>query len=218
MPPADWCRAFIFGHFVSATYNQRLLDVVVYYLQAALDADLEGFYAHLVAHLDDAPEGSVWSELGSVFRRFIDSVMAGGPLFLPLDGTGPTIRDVASTAVLIALARLDDFLAEAEALTRAFLEATDRLGDRLSEVFRYQRFVTPRFGDHAARDARFDHDWPAFVAAGGAPRTPHPAAVRLRWDPPSYASADELGVFAEAHLHAIRSRAATGTIATERPS
>lgn len=212
MPVEDWKRAFTLGFLVSASYNQRLLDVVITYLQATLQVDLASYFMFLTEAVREAAEGTVLAELRDVFLRFIDSILGGGSALLPIDGAGPTNREVSDAVVVAALRRYDEFLFETRIATERFLsESAGRPAD-LQELFRFQRLITPTFGQAGSMRADFEHDWATYWAGPRDHRGPPASATRLRFDPPPYAAAEDFAQFTEVHLATLRAKATTGVL------
>jgi len=210
MPLADWQRTFRFAFFAAALYNLRLLRVV---LQRVTDegANVRDYVEHLTARLGDAAADSVYGRLGATIDTYIDSVLSGGSFVLPVLGAGPVYVDEAVAAV--AVRDYDAFLAETERHTAGLVDARSTM----AEAFRYQSLITPRWRQTEPSVATFDHDWPAYVAAGGrnAQLTARPTPVR--YVPPSYTGVADFAAFITTHLGCMRVRLDAGVVEAYRP-
>lgn len=184
MPPADWRRAYRLAYFASALYNLRLLREVLHH-----EPDLPQFLESLTNHLPLAAPGTVYAELNAICERYVNTLLANGPFVLSSDGHPPLPIDEALAHA--ALRRYDEFLAETEAQT----------GPR--DAFRYQAFLTPRWGDTQIREATFHRD--------GRP-------VQLRFTPPNAATLPSFHHFAATHLSTIRARLGSGHIEELTPA
>ena len=102
------------------------------------------------------------------------------------------------------------FLTETEAHTRGFL-ATNKT-DTITEVFRYQSLITPRWGQSQPIIGEFTHDWPTYVAAGGTGAPLLQRATAVRYIPPAFTSVANFATFASTHFGCIRGRLDSGTI------
>ena len=216
LPVADWRRTFGFVAVAGAAYNLRLLRVVLAYLGDEVGADLRGYVAYLCARAADAAAGTVFAELGAIVARYADSVLAGGGFVLPVDGHAAAC-EAPDALAFAALARLDDFYAEARVHTAAFVAAAGVAAPALAAAFRFQALITPRWGDAAATTAGFAHDWPAYVAAGGTGAALPPRAVTLRFTPPVYVTVPTAASFAETQLACVRARLPTGELEVVAP-
>lgn len=210
LPPAEWARAYRLAFFVAALYNLRLLRVVLHHVADGLGADRGAYLADLAARTADAAPGTVYAALGAIVARFHASVLASGPLILPIEGRDQpvTVEEALATA---ALERYDEFLAETERHTAAFLGGAPAA---LAEAFRYQRTITPRWGDDAPQELGFAHDWPAYVAAGADGAAPIARPTRVRYLPPSYVGVPSFAAFATTHFAVVRARLGAGDVET----
>ncbi len=232
LPLADWERAYRFAFLAAALYNLRLLRVVLRHVGEGLGADLRAYLVHLADRIADAPDGSVYATLRAVLDRHVASVLAGGPFVLPLevgaDGEG---TDGAATPVYVddalvvaALRHHDDFLAETEAHTRAFLDAdgavagaadadaADDADAELRDAFAYQALITPRWGQRAPRVLTLAADWPAYVAAGGTGAPLIRRTTTVQFVPPTYVDVPTFERFAATHVACIRARLDVGAV------
>lgn len=201
MPVADWRRTFGFVALAGAAYNLRLLRVVMQYLGDEVGADLRGWLGDLCA----------LPEVAAIVDRYLDTILACGPLVLPAPGTGQPIEAPEAIAHH-ALADPPAFLEAVHARTAAFLDRAGLAAPALDEAFRYQRLLTPVARDVAPRAARFEHDWPAYVAAGGTGARLGARPVALRWFPPHHAALTDVPTFATTHIACTRARLATGEV------
>ena len=85
----------------------------------------------------------MYGGLGAVMDRYVDSILAGGPLVLPLEGASAPVY-VDEAVATEALRHYDQFIAETESHTREFLPAPR--AHTITEAFRYQTLITPRWG------------------------------------------------------------------------
>ena len=209
MPLDEWQRAYRFAFFAAAIYNLRLLRVILHHL-ADRGADLRTYVEALVARTADAPQGSVYAELGAVLDRYLASILAAGPFVLPSDGgAAPIYVDEALASV--ALRRYDDFLAETEAHT-----PTAYASPTLADGFRYQSLITPRCGETQAKLVELAHDWRGHLAGAGVALRARP--TQLRFVPPVYAAVPNAATFVTTHVSCIRARLETGTVETDAPT
>lgn len=178
MPPADWRRAYRLAYFAASIYNHHLLREVLHQ-----ESNLPQYLERLADHMPEAAPGTVYAALNATCDRYLHTLLASGPFVLSIDGQTPIPVDEALAHV--ALARYDEFLAETEAIG----------GHR--EAFRYQSFLTPRWGDTEPREATLQRDG---------------KTVRLRFTPPNAASLPTFHAFATTHLHTIGARLGTGQI------
>ncbi|MCO5166989.1 MAG: radical SAM protein [Planctomycetes bacterium] len=215
MPVPDWRRTYRFAFLASALYNLRLLRVVLQALREALRVDLVDYLGWLCERTGDAAPGSVFAAVGREFDRFLDSILAGGAFTLPHPAAGPAPRESAEAVVAAALERPDAFFAEAEALTRRFLDERGRDATLLAEAFRYQALVTPRRGQTEPVTLDLLHDWPAFVAGGGQGTPPPARPTRTTFVPPPYAAVPDPALFMSFHLATAGAGASTGEVRAE---
>lgn len=207
LPVAEWRRAYRFAFLAAALHNLRLLRVV---LRVAADAGVvRDVVEALAAATTTAPPGSVLAALGAIVDRHAAAILDGGPFVLE-DDAGAR-RHVDEALAVAALRRYDDFLAEVRGSI-----AIPVAPAVLEEAFRYQALITPRAGRVAAVTARFEHDWPAYVAAPGA-ATLAARATAVRYTPPTFAATDEPGAFADTYLACARARLPLGEVAPEAP-
>lgn len=156
----DWRRGYAFGHIVAACHNLWLLDVVLRWLRRQLTLDV--WFDALLDAVDTAPEASVLARWRVEMDRFSASILAGGPLLLPVDVPGVAPRrqhEPAEALAIVALADFDRFLDEVAAVARGMCGPSVEL----DEVFRVQRLLTPAPGEHGVRRAQLERDWSAFV-------------------------------------------------------
>lgn len=213
LPLAEWRRAYRFAFLAAALYNLRLLRVVLAYV-GDRSGDLRGYVAHLTERLGDAAPGTTYAALGAILDRYIDSILAGGPFVLRSEvdprATPVYVDDALATT---ALRCYDDFLAETETHTRAFLSelGADGSDPELAEAFRYQGFITPRWRGVEPTVVAFAQDWPAYIAAGGAEPLVR-RTVRARYAAPPYAGLADFAAFALTHIGCIRARLDVGVV------
>ena len=188
MPLSDWRRAVRFGFFLSAAHNLRLLDVVLQVAWRAMRIDLRELIEGLLGALP---------EIASVLDRHADSILDGGALVLPADGTGDHLWSIDESVLVTALADAGRFHAQVGAFAR-------QAGALLEEAVRYQQHVTPRFGDRAPRTAVFSYDFSKLEPAA-------PASVS--WSPAwNLAAAPDPLQFFLAYLGAVHARQPTGSV------
>jgi hypothetical protein len=213
LPLADWRRAYRFSFFAAALYNLRLLRVVLHHV-SALGVDLRDYVEHLTEQLATGAPGTIYRRLDDVLERYVDTVVAGGPFVLPVDGGAAVYVDEALAAT--ALRDYDGFLAETEQHTRQLLAA--RRAPSLAEAFRYQSLITPRWRHSEPTNAELSHDWPAYVAAGGSGAPLLARTTRVRYLPPSYTTLDSFASFMATHTGCMRVRMDAGVVEAYRPT
>lgn len=213
LPPSEWERCFRFGFFCAAAYNLRLLRVVLAYLGGE-GLDVRACLEHLID--SSAPAGSVYAELQAILRRYTSSILASGPIRLPLsageegeEAPRATVEDALTHA---ALARYDAFLAETEARLRDHLGA--QAPSALSEACAYQGLLTPRWGSGRRQVLELAHDWPAYLA-GQARRPLAARRTRASFTPPPYATLPSYASFATTHISCVRARLEIGALEAE---
>ena len=203
MPIADWRRTYRLSYFASALYNLRLLRVVLQHVVDVTGSPLEAYLTQLTDSMDEAEPGTVYAELRGIFERYTDSLLSGGPFVLPFDGEGPIVVDEA--AARVALRRYDEFLRETRQITGTNIET-------INEAFRYQSLITPRWGEAAAVEESFAHDWAGYTAGGGL----KPDPSRVRFTPGSAVASPTFHGFAGNHLACIRARLDVGRVEVVR--
>ena len=82
------------------------------------------------------------------------------------------------------------------------------------ELFRFQRLVTPRFGQTEPVTIEVERDWPAYAAAG-ARGVPEPRPLRVTYVPPGYVMLPEFKDFVATHLACVSAGADTGRVTAE---
>lgn len=209
LPLSEWRRTYRLAYFASALYNQRLLRVVLHWAQEVAQADPKAYLIHLCEQSESAPAGSVFADIGRVFERYLDSILAGGPFVFPL-GESEDLIEVSEAVACAVLSRMDEFLEEVGRATRSFLPAVQLVC--LDEALRFQRLVTPRFGQPEPQQAAFDHDWVAFCEAGGtgAPLEPRPTVASF--SPPAYVGMPEFAGYLTTHFACLRARLDIGQV------
>ncbi|MBX3468110.1 MAG: radical SAM protein [Planctomycetes bacterium] len=215
MPVPDWRRTSRFAFLASAAYNYRLLRVVLQYVGEALRVDLVDLLGWLCERTQDAAPGSAFAAIGHELDRFLDSILAGGAFTLPHPSAGPAPLEVAEAVVAAALERPDALFAEAEALTRRYLDERGFAAPLLAEAFRYQALITPRLGQAEPVTLDLRHDWPAFVAGGGQGTPPPARPTRTTFVPPAYAAVPDRAQFTSFHLATTRAGLSTGEARAE---
>jgi len=208
LPGPAWQRAYRVAFFAAALYNLRLLRVVLHHVVDGLGADRGAYLAHLADQLATAAPGTVYAALDAVVERYLTSLLACGPLVLPLDG-GELPVYVDEALATSALGRYDDFLAETAAHTGGFLGAAP---PALAEAFRYQSIIIPRWLHDEPSELALDHDWPTYVAAGTDGAAPVARATRIRYLPPSYVGVASFAAFASTHWSVVRARLTIGDV------
>jgi len=204
MPVADWRRAYRLSFFAAALYNLRLLRVVLQHVVDVTQIPLEAYLELLSDNMDQPKPGTVYAELAETFDRYTNSLLSGGPFVLPFGDSetdAPIVIDEA--AALIGLRRYDEFLEETKAITPQSPES-------IAEAFRYQSFITPRWGHPGAIVAEFQNNWPACVS--GALLNDHP--TQIRYTPTETVTSPTFRDFAGNHLAYIRARLDAGKIET----
>jgi radical SAM superfamily enzyme YgiQ (UPF0313 family) len=214
MPIPAWRRTYRFVYLASAAYNLRLLRVVLQYL-GTVGADRGAYLAGLCDASAGAEPGTVLAEIGSVFDRYVDSILAAGPFTLPSALVGDAPLAVEDSVAATALARPAAFFAEARAHAERFLDDAGLDATLLAELFCYQELVTPRFGEPEAVALELERDWPAFAVSG---RHDPPAARRQRVEfvPPSYAAVPDFGLFVTTHIACLRAGLSAGEVVSGR--
>ena len=200
LPVADWRRTYGFVGVAGAAYNLRLLRVVMQYLGDEVGADLRDWLEEVCA----------LPGLAATIDRYADSILACGPLVLPV-GDGPPV-ELPDALAAVVLADPDRFFTEVHARTAAFLDRHRLAAPALDEAFRFQRLGIPAWRDRAPREARFAHDWPAYAAAGGTGARLPARPVALRWTPPAYVDVADPTSFAITHVACVRARVPTGDL------
>jgi hypothetical protein len=222
LPLADWERAYRFAFLAAALYNLRLLRVVLRHLGEGLGVDLRAYLAHLADRMSDAAPGSIYAELGTIFDRYVGSMLGGGPFVLPAadlgDASPPVYVDEAVATT--ALRGYDAFLAETEAHTRAFLAAAAPAApiETVAEGFRYQAAITPRCGACEPVSIALAHDWPAFASSGSPDAVLAARPTQVRFVPPTYAAVPTYAAFVTTHLGCIRARLDIGEVTLVEPA
>jgi hypothetical protein len=217
LPIAAWRDAYRLSFLTAALYNLRLLRVV---LHAAVEAGGIARRALLVAlaeQLARAAPGSVYAALGATLDRYADSILASGPLVLPLPGADPHAPPVAVDDALatIALARYDAFLAETAAALDGLAGSDAAARALVAEAFAYQRLITPRWQTSTVTRASFAHDWPRYLASGATGVGPAVAATVVTFTPPSYVDVATAADFVSTHLAVVRTRLDVGVVTAE---
>ncbi len=213
MPIADWRRAYKFGQLLSAVYNLRLLHVVIQYLWRTLDTSLESWLEALLDAMRNSSAGHVLSELDAVLDRYVESILAGGPLVLP-DAHDPNHVWAAEDALFATVVRSRaDFFEAVAAVTTSHLSAQNIEFQPavIDELLRFQELLTPRFDRRQAESARFEHDWLAYRDTMGQPERPLLAAspVVLSHVPPgTVRHSDSWTSFFVAQLEALHAKVA----------
>ena len=203
MPVGDWRRAFRLSFLGAALYNLRLLRVVLHHVVKISGISLGEYLELLADHMMVAEPESVYAELSGTLDRYADSVLAGGSFVLPFPGdSDETPIGVDEAAAIVALRRYDRFLAETAAFTP---------GD-MAEAFRYQAFITTRWGRTAPAEAAFTGDWIAYIEAGGAGAPLVSRAERVRFTPGSSAASETFRGYTSNHIALIRGRLDDGRV------
>lgn len=216
MPFAEWRRTYRLAYLASAIFNQRLLRVVLQWLTEVARADLGAYLLYLCALTEEAPEGSVFADLGRVVDRYLDSIAKGGPLALPMSESEALV-EVSEAVAHAALVRADAFFEEVVQGTQRFLPSCEV--EVLEEAVRFQRLVTPRFGEPDPREEPFHHDWVTFTAAGGTGAPLQPRPIVARYAPPAYVGMPEFASYVTTHFACIRAHLGVGEVTrSERPS
>ena len=174
MPIADWQRAFKYGQLLSAVYNLRLLDVVIQYLQRTLDASLECWLEALRDTMQRSPRGSALGQIDAILDRYVESILAGGPLVLPDEHDTSHVWAV-EDAIFAAVVRSQGAFFEAvAATTKTHLSACGIVFRPavIDELLRFQELLTPRFDRRQVESACFQHDWLAYRYAMGQSERP----------------------------------------------
>lgn len=210
LPLADWRRAYRYSWLAAALYNLRLLRVLLRYV-VDRGIGLSDYLELLADHVDVAPAGSVYGEIGATLERYLGTLLGGGPFVLPLPGAEDGAPAPVDEAVaVVALRRYDEFLAETAALTHDVL-APDGM---LDEAFRYQSLITPRHGRAEAVVETFQHDWPGYAAAGGSGAPPLARPTRVRFTPMGHAAIADFTGYALNHIACLRGRLEVGRVET----
>ena len=213
MPVADWRRAFAFGYLLSALHSLRLLDVFLQVAWRAAGVPVRRVVEALLARMAAAPPSSALGRIHAVLERHADAVLAGEAMALPLPETGDHPWAVEDAVVVTALAAGEAFFAEVAAVVATdFRDADTAL---LADAVRFQRLVTPAFGDAAPRRGVLGHDiaaWRRLPAEENGPAVPR-RRTRVTFRPaPALVAAGSLREFATAYLTAVRARTPTGRL------
>ncbi len=217
MPAADWRRAFMLGYLLTAAHNLRLLDIVIQVAWRVANVPVRRFVEALLGRLVAAPPSSVLGNIGSVLDRYAGAVLGGEAMALPADATGEHRWAVEDAVMLAALSDGETFFAEVAAFVREDLDVADSL--LLEEATRYQRFVTPAFGDGATRRAEFIWDfqaWRGLPSAADGPVVPCRPTCLTWSSAPAIASAPDLRNFMLTYLAAVHGDTPTGTVEASR--
>ena len=213
MPIPEWRRTYRFVALAGAAYNLRLLRVVLHWLGEARGVDLVDYLSFLCERTRE-PGDTRFAAVGRVVDAYLDSILACGPFTLPHALTGPAPLEAADAVAVTVLAAPDAFLHEAEAHTRRFLEERGLDTCGVTELFRYQDLITPRFGQAHAVAIEVDRDWPGY-AETGARGAPEARSLRITYTPPGYAHVPEFERFAATYLACVSADAATGHVTVE---
>lgn len=211
LPLADWKRTFRFAFLSAALYNLRLLRVVLHHV-TDLGVDVRAYVEHLADHTATAPAGTVYARLGAIVERYIDSILSCGPFVLPGSADPSTPIYVDGALAVAALADYDAFLAETEQLTHELCPA-----GTLGEAFAYQSLITPRWQQADPIAVDLDHDWPAYVAAGGTGARLEARPTAVRFVPPAFTRVASFAAFATTHLGCIAAKLDVGTVEERGP-
>ncbi len=213
MPIPEWRRTYRFVALAGAAYNLRLLRVVLHWLGEAAGVDIVDYLAFLGERTQE-PGETRFAAVGRLVDGYLDSILACGPFTLPHPLMGSGSLEVAEALAVTVLAAPDAFLREAEAHTRCFLEERGLDPSDVVELFRFQRLVTPRFGQTEPVTIEVERDWPAYAAAG-APGVPEPRPLRVTYVPPGYVMLPEFKDFVATHLACVSAGADTGRVTAE---
>ena len=213
MPVDEWRRTYRFVHLAGAAYNLRLLRVVLQYL-AAVGADRRAYLTWLCEATARTEPGTVLAQIGTVFDRYVDSILGEGPFTLPLEltGHGPLPAEDATAAT--ALARPAGFYAEVRGHTERFLARAGHDTSLVDELFGYQELVTPHFGRPDPVAMELSHDWPSFADSGSA-EPPVALRRRIRYEPPAHAAIPDFAMFARTHLACLHAGLSTGEVVAD---
>ena len=171
MPIADWRRAYKFGQFLSAAYNLRLLNVVIQYVWRTLDTSLELWLEAVLEAMQSSSAARALADLDAVLDRYVESILAGGPLVLP-DTHDTNHVWAAEDALFAAVVRSQGAFFQAIAATTKTHLSSQGVAFRpsvIDELLRFQELLTPRFDRRHVESVCFEHDWLAYREAMGRP-------------------------------------------------
>ncbi|MFT7521125.1 MAG: radical SAM superfamily enzyme YgiQ (UPF0313 family) [Kiritimatiellia bacterium] len=209
----DWRRTCHFAYFAAAAYNQRLLRTTLRYFHEH-DVDRRAYLEHLCAAMAPDSGYSVYSEMGRVVDRLLDSMLSDGPLSLPIEAFGEDLYEMAESVTAIALGAPPEFFAQTLELTRQFIDSgVDET--IIDEMMRFQELGTPVWGRHRSSSDSFDHDWLTYAKDSlGEPLLQR--KITVRYDPPAYARMPTIGSFVSIHLACTLAGVDTGALHEER--
>jgi hypothetical protein len=216
MPIPEWRRTYRFVALAGAAYNQRLLREVLHWLGEALGVDIVDYLAFLCERTQESGE-TRFAAVGRLVDGYLDSILASGPFTLPHELTGEAPLEVADAIAVTVLAASGAFLDEAETHTRRFLEERGLDTSWVSEIFRFQALITPRFGHGEPVAIEVEHDWPAYMYEG-AHGAPVARPLRVTYVPPPYVRLPEFARFAATHLACVSADVASGEVIAEAPA
>jgi hypothetical protein len=208
MPLADWRRAFKLGFFLAAAHNLRLLDVVLQVAWRGCGIPLEDFLHKLMSRMSGAEPDSALARVDAVLERYAAAILAGEAMVLRTEETGAHLWPVEDGVAVAVLAEGARFFREVERFVREEYDAA-----LLEDAVRFQRFVTPAFGDSARRVETFVHDFVAWRALGPTGGEVAARESERAWVPAApLAATRDLRAFVIAYLGLVHGRVATGFV------
>jgi hypothetical protein len=187
MPVASWERAFDFGYFLCAVYNQRLAHVVITFLRLVLRVAIRPLVESWIASAD-AVETPVLHSVLCALREHRHAILRGEPAVRSLQDFGDYMWEPQETCYLIAARSPARFLTELRLLCVKYLRAAGVVFDAamLAEAFDFQSALVPEFG--APQDAirRYRWNWDLWYSncEQGPPDTTGDDAVLVRFVSP----------------------------------
>jgi hypothetical protein len=209
MPLADWRRAFKLGFFLAAAHNLKFLDWVLQVAWRGCGIALESFLEQLMERMCSAEPESALGRVDAVLERYAAAILAGEAMVLPAEATGAHLWPVEDGVAVAVLGDGKNFFREVERFVREAYDAP-----LLEDAVRFQRFITPAFGDSARRTETFAHDFVAWRALGPTGGEVPARETARAWVPAaSLGNTRDLRTFVIAYLGLVHGRVATGFVA-----
>jgi radical SAM superfamily enzyme YgiQ (UPF0313 family) len=208
MPLPDWRRAFKLGFFLAAAHNLKLLDLVLQVAWRGCGMALEDLLEKLMARMSRAEPETALGRVDAVLERYAAAILAGEAMVLPAAETGAHLWPVEDGVAVAVLAEGPRFFREVERFVREELDAP-----LLEDAVRFQRFITPAYGDSARRTESFAHDFVAWRALGPSAGEVAESTRARAWVPmASLGATRDLRAFVIAYLGLVHGRVATGFV------
>jgi len=208
MPLDDWKRTYRFTYLASACYNQYLLRLVFKVLPVEFGLTVKTLLETLLAHIGEAPDGTVFADIRQTLNRYIDSILASGPYCLPAEDSGATNWDVDEAIALCAFRDLEGFYREVKAATKTLLPASAGLA-LFNELFVAQQNWVPTPGKEASSTHQFGHNWLDVWRSIDETARPPKRLTTLSFHPPLIASIPSFEGFALSYCGLMKARTST---------